>query len=146
MPDNVRALRGTHLERKAAPTLDLPKGTPHPPASLKGEGLAEWKRIVPLLESKGILSPADRAVITLYCQAWARACEADRRLLDEGLVIVGGSDRGERAHPAYATWRQSASLAAQLAKELMMTPAVRLRTTVPEASDADKGKQAALLD
>lgn len=145
MSQGLRLLRGDQSGRTTGRTLKLKPGTPAPPTVLKGEALAEWKRIVPVLEEKAVLSKADRGILTLYCEAWAISREA-RKALEKGLTTEGGSDRGVRRHPMYTIWRESTALAAQLAKELLITPATRLRTSLPEPNDDEQTAAAALLD
>lgn len=147
MTDNVRRLRGTHperaVEKKAAKPVKLPPGRPAPPPDLKGEGLAEWKRIVPELDAKGLLTKVDRGVLASYCRAWAHSCEANDFIMEHGLVIRD-RDGTERKTTAWQMWRESTSIAAALAKELLITPNARLRATMPEVSDGEEGES--LLD
>ena len=44
---------------------DIPK----PPASLKAEGLREWKRLAPKMSKQGVLTEADWAIFLQYCDA-----------------------------------------------------------------------------
>ena len=138
MPDNVRALRGTHPERAEAKTqrksVRLPPSRPSPPADLVGEALAEWKRIVPALDAKGLLTKIDRGVLASYCRAWAHACKAESEL-EAGGMVRNDRDGNERKSPWWQVWRESTALAAMLAKELLLTPNTRLRASMPEAED-----------
>lgn len=47
-----------------------PVEAPAIPAILGAEGKAEWERIVPLLIARRTLAKTDRAMLTVYCQAW----------------------------------------------------------------------------
>lgn len=146
MADNVRALRGTHPERaeskQAVSKVRLPPGVPQAPDDLGDEAKAEWARIVPTLDAKGLLAIVDRGVIASYCRAWAHACQAEE-LLGHGLTATDKNGE-ERKSPAWQIWREATSLAAALAKELLLTPNARLRATMPEAGDGDKAED--LLD
>lgn len=143
MPDNVRALRGTHPERSqeatGRKTVKLPPAAPSPPESLKGEGLREWKRIVPDLDQRGLLAKVDRAVLVEYCTAWANSRDAQAILEQEGLIVEDG-DGDFRKNPAWQIWREATALTAALAKELLITPSSRLRATMPEAGDGQEGE------
>jgi len=135
MADNVRALRGTHPERAASKRgqtkVRLPPSVPVAPSELSAEGRAEWDRIVPTLDAKGLLASVDRAVIVLYCSAWSHAVEAEELLRSGGLVTEGQKGNEVRS-PVWMIWREAANLAAALAKELLLTPNARLRATMPE--------------
>lgn len=142
MADNVRALRGNPGRRESPKALKLPPGSPTAPADLAAEAKAEWDRIVPSLDARGLLATVDRGVIASYCRAWAHACVAETAL-ESGLVRID-SNGEERKSPAWQIWREATALAAALAKELLLTPNARLRATMPEAGDGDKAKD--LLD
>lgn len=149
MPDNVRALRGTHPERsetrREVKTVKLAPTAPNPPTGLDREAAAEWRRIVPALDEKGLLSKVDRGVLTAYCRAWSHSCAAQKELEESDLVLPGTEDYGPRKHPAWQIWREATTLAMALQKELLLTPSARLRATMPEAADA-KDDGADILD
>lgn len=129
-PDNVRQLRG---ETRPSRQRNAPKavaGIPNPPSKISAEAKAEWKRITPELKRLGYLSNIDRAVLTLYCESWARAWEAAQILSDENLVIEGA--KGDRKHPAWQIFREATAQHAALAKELGLTPAARGRMRQPD--------------
>lgn len=143
MSDNVRQLRGNPGRRESQKTLKLGPKAPDAPEDLPAEARAEWDRVVPELNRHGLLAGVDRLVIASYCRAWAHACDAEALLNDSGLVVM--DPKGDvRKHPAWQIWRESTSLAAALAKELLATPNARLRATMPEADDGDKAED--LLD
>jgi P27 family predicted phage terminase small subunit len=70
-------------EHEAKPTIVVPD----PPALLEGEALAEWHRVTPLLAEVGLIAKLDRAIITGYCQAWARWIECETALRTTGLIV-----------------------------------------------------------
>jgi P27 family predicted phage terminase small subunit len=142
MPDNLRAIRGTNPQRAESHTgvkaVRLSPIAPNPPASLKGEALAEWKRIVPELNARKLLAKVDRAVLTEYCTAWSLSRQALAILEQEGLIVADGEDDW-RKNPAWQIWRESTAMTAALAKELLITPNARLRATMPEVPDGETG-------
>lgn len=89
------------------------------------------------LDGLGLLAKIDRAVLATYCDAWAKHEQA-RELLDrEGLTARG--QKGEPIkHPAWMIYTQSATLIAQLSKELFASPNARLRSALPEAPDVQE--------
>lgn len=58
------------------------------PTHLSEPAKNEWKRITGELASLDLLTGADRAVIALYCQSWARWVEAEKQVKDLGIVIT----------------------------------------------------------
>ncbi|HNY41108.1 MAG TPA: phage terminase small subunit P27 family [Bryobacteraceae bacterium] len=69
--------------------LRPPPGVPDRPVSLQGEARAEWDRIVPVLDSMGVLSILDRAVIADHCEAWGQICRINAELAGLPSVIEG---------------------------------------------------------
>jgi P27 family predicted phage terminase small subunit len=135
--DNVRFLRGNPGHRRGRKTVKAAPGAPNPPTWLSVEAKAEWRRVVPLIDELGILGPADRAVLSLYVDAWARWVDVARRLDREELV------RRERGHlaktPLWQIYRDSSALVAQLARSIGASPDGRLRMNLPERPDDDAG-------
>jgi P27 family predicted phage terminase small subunit len=60
---------------------------PDPPDFLKGKALEEWLRVTPLLAEVGLIAKLDRAILTGYCQAWARWIECEQELEKTGLIV-----------------------------------------------------------
>lgn len=143
MADNVRQLRGNPGKRATPKTVTLAPAAPVPPSDLDAEALAEWQRIVPALNEKGLLAEVDRGVLAGYCRAWSNACLA-QELLSIGL-LVDDKNGDVRKHPAWQMWREATALSAALAKELLITPNSRLRATMPEAK-GDGATAEGLLD
>jgi P27 family predicted phage terminase small subunit len=104
-------------------------GTPKPPARVKGEALAEWKRIVPELAASGRLAMVDRALLTLFCRTWARWCELDTLLTQP---VVKGYRNADRKHPAWPMYRELGRDLAAYAKELGLSWNGRARATVDD--------------
>ena len=141
MPANVRALRG--MEPAPAHVTAAPKA-PAPPTWLDTEAKAEWRRVVPELNRLGVLATIDRAVLSTYCAAWSRFATLERVLQDEGLT-VHDSRGDQRKHPSWQQWREAATVVATVGRELMLTPASRLRAVKPEG-DGDGNEGADILD
>ena len=121
---------------RTAATVFAPRA-PSPPTWLDREAKAEWGRIVPELDSKGLLAAVDRAMLATYCDTWSRWVDASKVLRSEGLLAAG--QKGEdRKHPAMQVYRDLATQLAALAKELLLTPNVRLRSSLPEANNDEK--------
>jgi P27 family predicted phage terminase small subunit len=88
--------------REAKPGLAIPT----PPAMLSGEALSEWRRVTPLLAEVGLIAKLDRAVITAYCQAWARWVDCERLLRETGLIV-----KAPNGYPMYSPYLSAANKA-----------------------------------
>lgn len=139
---NVTPLPGVDLppSKQPKPRLKLDPAAPNPPTNLSREAKAEWNRIVPELDAKGLLAKVDRGVLSAYCDAWAQWNRA-RKELDAGeLVVESGSDRRLAKNPAWQIYAQAGALVAKFATELFITPNARLRAQLPEADDEPTGQ------
>lgn len=153
MPDKVKELRGrTGHNDKVVQAVKPPPSAPNPPTWISAEARAEWRRVVPELDRLGVLATIDRAILTTYCTAWAKFVEAEASLkikpargtaTKDGLVVKD-RDGDLRKHPGWQIYREAATLVAQLAKELYLTPVARLRVTKPE--DADGEEEEGIID
>ena len=134
---SVSRLPGTERTDRPVPKrVTLNPEAPTPPADLCVEAKAEWKRIVPDLDAKGLLSKVDRGMLVTYCDAVAKQKQARNLLDEEGLMAKG--QKGEPIkHPAWMIYTQAGTQIAQLAKELFASPNARLRSQLPEAPDAE---------
>ena len=105
---------------------------PRAPAWLSKEAKAEWRRIMPLLVERKILTEADMGSVESYCVATGRIRQIEHLIGTSGTV-----------EPALFRMQDKAmQTQRQLAAELGLTPVSRSRPAMREdADDAD-----ALLD
>jgi P27 family predicted phage terminase small subunit len=115
---------------------------PPMPRSLPEEAKAEWRRVVPELESIGILATIDRGVLIRYCTAWADWCELARLLERSGKLIKGQKGNLVR-NPLWLMKRDAEQAIADLARQLGLTPAARLRSGVVHERPADPDEESA---
>lgn len=110
--------------------------TPRPPAWLTSDAKAEWRRIMPLLVERRILTDADLGSVENYCLAIGQVRAAQRTIDVEGLTTATAT--GLRAHPAVKVQSDAMTRARLLAAELGLTPVSRSRPSVraDEADDA----------
>lgn len=149
-PTALKVLQGNPGKRP------LNKGEPKPtpkapgcPTWLSLEGKAEWRRVVPELDRIGMLTRVDRAALAVYCSEWAKYVEAQRKVQEDGLVLlkherVATGDGGEliiyvmpTKNPAVLIARDTAIQVRALAVEFGLTPAARAKIDLPEADAAD---------
>jgi P27 family predicted phage terminase small subunit len=81
-------LRGSRAANKRKREPVLPEGVPTCPSWLDGEAKAEWKRIVPSLESAGVLARVDRGILAGYCQGWSDYHRAAKAVQREGEIFT----------------------------------------------------------
>jgi P27 family predicted phage terminase small subunit len=136
---NVTQLPGTESRAPRSLQTKATPGIPGMPQWLDAEARAEWRRITKRLDTDlGILSPLDRGVLALYCDAWSRLVKTTRKIRSDGETVKGY--RGSRVkHPAWQVYRETAALLMQLAKELGISPNARSRMALPteEEDEAD---------
>lgn len=102
---------------------------PNKPDILEGEAQAEWDRIVPELESMGLVATVDRSLLIRYCRAWSDWCDVDKNLQATGMLVKGRRD-GLIRNPLFLLRNDLESVLSDLGKQMGLTPAARLRAGV----------------
>lgn len=120
------------------------KRAPTPPAWLSKDAKAEWRRVVPILLERRILTTADLGSLENYCTAIGQVREMERLLQAEGHVITvyretenGPVCTGSKRHPAVGIQSDAMTRSRLLAAELGLTPVSRSRPSVRDDDDAD---------
>jgi P27 family predicted phage terminase small subunit len=113
----------------------VPNSSPVP-AWLSKDAALEWKRVMPILVDRRILTDADLASFENYCVAIGQVREMERLIKRAGHVVE--TDRGPRAHPAVKIQSDAMTRARLLANELGLTPVSRSRPVVSEKPDDDE--------
>lgn len=108
------------------------------PEELGGVALKEWKRILPILQNRGIVTAGDRALLCAYCVAWEQWVEGQAKTRRYGSVIVK-KDGGAFFSPYFGLTNSAAKTLQRLASELGLSPVSRARMGVA-AQQADTGK------
>ena len=109
---------------------------PRPPAWLGKDAKAEWRKVVPLLVERRILTDGDLGTVANYCNAIAIACQANREL-SKGLTFETAAGMVKR-HPAAGIVAEFAGLALRLAAELGLTPVSRSRPAIRDDDRHDE--------
>jgi P27 family predicted phage terminase small subunit len=104
------------------------QAVPNPPAWLPKDAKAEWRRVMPLLIERRILTVADMGSVENYCLAIGQVRDTQRTIAGEGQVIQ--TTRGLRAHPAVKIQADAMTRARLLAAELGLTPVSRSRPSI----------------
>ena len=137
-PDEIKRRLGNPGKRAlndAAP--QMPVGVPDPPEWLDQEARREWARIVPILQASGVLTLADRAVLTGYCVAWSEFHRA--------IILLQEHGRTMRTRTGYEAQRPEVAMAQKwlqrlesLAARLGLSPSDRSSIRV-STKDEPKG-------
>jgi P27 family predicted phage terminase small subunit len=109
---------------------DAMKKAPAPPAWLSAEAKKEWRRVIPGLLERRILTTGDLGSLENYCIAMGRIreFEADMQTITEPEIKV----------KVFRAQDKSMASARLLAAELGLTPVSRSRPAVREKGD-DEG-------
>jgi P27 family predicted phage terminase small subunit len=107
-PTMLRVMRGNPAKRplpvgEPAPTQF--EQVPEPPAILGVAAEREWRRLAPELMRLGLLTVADIAMFTGYCQTFGRWYEAEELLkqgCDHPTVWLNVADKASREMRQYA--------------------------------------------
>lgn len=101
-----------------------------------------WRHVTGLLLAKGIITPRDRDIITVYCDCWSQYVEARRNVADSGPVTE--TDKGNQVLSPWAIQEGRLRMhLLRLQQQLGMTPAARAKVK-SEGGDGE-GEFAALL-
>lgn len=129
-PEALASLEGNPGKRDYGDTPKPKEGAPTPPHWLKAESLAEWGRIVPELESIGLLSVVDRASLTAYVTSWATFAECAQDIEERG-VMVPGRDGDLVKNPSVAMQRDALAQIKIWCTEFGLTPSARAKMQLP---------------
>jgi len=111
---------------------------PNPPTWLTREARAEWKRVVPHLESAGLVAEVDRSMLSAYCEAWSEFVSAEGVLRREGKTFT--TEKGYvMQHPFVAIRNKARDDVRRFAQEFGFSPSSRVRVTAPGSSERDDG-------
>jgi P27 family predicted phage terminase small subunit len=103
-PANLKILHGTSPGRDSGGRLvakppAFEKCAPTVPDWLEGAALAEWQRVVPTLESLGLVKAEDAPMLVSYCLTWQTVVDMSAIIRAEGYTESNPSGR-RVAHPA----------------------------------------------
>jgi P27 family predicted phage terminase small subunit len=102
---------------------------PRPPSWLPPEARDEWKRVLPSLIERRVLTTTDMGSVETYCLAAGTVRRCQETLAAEGDTIE--TNTGRKRHPAFQTLFQAMTEMRRLAAELGLTPASRMKAGKP---------------
>lgn len=68
-----------------------------PPKHLNDSAKAEWKRVVPLLTARRVLSDEDLAALVIYCTSYAQYLKAQAEIDKSGEVVTNDKGRLQKS-------------------------------------------------
>ncbi|MEA1831730.1 phage terminase small subunit P27 family [Methylobacterium durans] len=96
---------------------------PRAPSWLPEEAKDEWRRVLPSLIQRRILTDTDMATVESYCLAVGTIRRCQITIAREGDTVE--TNTGSKRHPAFQTLGQMMTEMRRLAAELGLTPASR---------------------
>ncbi|MFD1341453.1 phage terminase small subunit P27 family [Litorisediminicola beolgyonensis] len=126
-------MRGTKPELRTDP--DAIDSLP-PPAWMTPEAAQEWRRIMPILTERRILTDADLGSVENYCMAIGTVRQMEEHLQTHGHIIEDIEGRMKR-NPAVGIQSDAMTRSRLLAAELGLTPVSRSRPAIREDADDD---------
>jgi P27 family predicted phage terminase small subunit len=124
--------------RKATPQpiADAIRTVPQPPKHFAPAAKAEWRRVMPVLVERRVLSVADLHAVERFCEAAADIVDARAAIAQYGAYVENRLGELKR-NPAFATLREATAESRRWAAELGLSPSSRSRAGVHEDQDAD---------
>lgn len=132
---------GTEAERMTGGGL---KARPPMPRTLPAEAKAEWRRVVPELESIGLLATIDRGVLIRYCVAWADWVELHGLIQQSGKLLKGAKGNLVR-NPLWLMKWDAEQTVTELGRQIGLTPVSRLRAGVAHERPEEPEEELASL-
>jgi P27 family predicted phage terminase small subunit len=130
-PTAIKELAGNPGKRplnEREPSVPVPSSSPYAPRHLCKEGQKEWRRVVGILIDAGLYSEVDRAALAMYCQAWGRWVEAEKRLGETGGPILASAETGNLyQNPWLHVANKALGQIRQMIAEFGLSPAQRSR-------------------
>lgn len=140
-PTALKLVQGNPGRRPIGKDEPVPDVTaPDCPAHLTADAKAEWDRIMPLLVRLKVVSELDTAALALYCQAFARWQEAERRIAEQkakggdGLLVKAPSGYPIQ-NPYLAIANRAMEDCHKYLQQFGLSPAARTRVTVSLQGD-----------
>ncbi len=135
-PTNIHILHGNPGKR------DLPTNEPRPPKAdnlyaptylTDVNALAEWRRVVPVLDKLGLITAVDKTALANYCMAFAKVMAAEKEIEEDGITVKGRT--GPIKNPAFTVWDASMKQMRAYANEFGLTPAARPKLSIKDRTN-----------
>lgn len=115
------------------------------PSWMGAEAKREWRRVMPMLVERRILTTADLGALENYCIHIGTIRQMDRHLEEHGAIFEAFKENedgdtvslGMKRNPAVGIRSDSTTHARLLASELGLTPTSRSRPSIRDEGDED---------
>ena len=139
-PTKLKKLKGNPGRRPLPanePEPEVADTLPSPPAHMSASAKAEWKNMAAKLYRLGLLTEVDTSALALYCQAYGRWVDAEKKLKITGMVI--STTNGNIIQSPYVGIANKAMAACHnYLKEFGMTPSSRTKVTATAPKQKSK--------
>lgn len=131
-PTSLKLVTGRATPAKAAAESNIVAKAGEAPQHLNEEARAEWHRIAPLLEKRGLIAEEESAALALYCQAYGRWQQAERKIAEligensDGLIIKAPSGYPIQ-NPYLAIANKAMEQCYQFLQQFGLSPSARAR-------------------
>ncbi len=146
-PTPILKLRGSTLVTKRREQAEVkgPSGRPDRPDWLDDDAKAVWGRLVPQLESMGVLTRIDANALARYCRLWTRWRKTEAFIDQRGEMYPLKDESGKVKYfqqwPQVAIANKLAQQLTRLEQEFGMTPSARARIQLnPASEEPSRGK------
>lgn len=118
IPNKILELRGgrSHTHRGPKNEPKVPSKIPTCPVHLCKESKKEWRRVIKILDSIGILTELDRSILAEYCEAYGKWIVLKHELdmlknidVDNGCILKEITRRVEQYRSESKRWRAAMS-------------------------------------
>jgi P27 family predicted phage terminase small subunit len=121
-------------------TLANLEGCPVKPLTLDPVASQEWDRLCLLLEKTGNLSVVDGGALELYCCAYSKFVECEKRIAKEGLTTVANNGLIV-ASPHFNIQKQCEATMLKLQVQFGLSPRARAQVKQQEKKKDDAAKK-----
>lgn len=120
----MRGRKPSAIAAGSSPVVDIPR----PPAWMSRDAKAEWRRIMPSLVDRRILTEPDMGLLESYCVSIGRVREIERQIQADGTI-----------DPKLFRMQDKATETARRIGDLYgLTPASRSRPAVRDDAQSDE--------
>lgn len=137
-PTNLKVLEGNLGKRPLNHDEPQPEVGVDCPAWLSAAAKKEWKRIKPVLEACRILTKADMALLSMYCQAWADYESTTKKLNKMKTKTIKGGPHGRRIAPEVNLQKNYYEIIQKTGAKLGLSPSDRTGIKVQSARPKSK--------
>ena len=133
IPSNIVLLRGGRRLTHRPPRAEEPRPPermPPCPRQLDKAARKEWRRIGKLLMAVRVITELDRAVLTIYSQAWSEYVHACEEIPKQKPVWISPKDGQPKLNPWLRVEREACERLMRAIERLGLSPTDRARVKI----------------